>query len=60
MNQNTEKEKDWASELINHLLTVVEKAQDQLPQGFTLDGMSMQSYSQKKFSITFSFGKEDK
>ena len=53
--KETEEKKDWASELINYLLTVVETAQEQLPQGYTINGLSMQKYDKERFDINFSF-----
>ena len=55
MDDRTEEKKDWASELINYLLTVVETAQEQLPQGYTINGLSMQKYDKERFDINFSF-----
>ena len=49
--------KDWASGLINYLLTVVEEAQEQLPDGFAIEGLSVQKYDKERFSINFSFNK---
>lgn len=57
MDKNTEQKKDWASDLINYLLTVVEEAQEQLPDGFSIEGMSVQKYDRERFAINFSFNK---
>ncbi len=57
MDKNTEQKKDWASDLINYLLTVVEEAQEQLPDGFSIEGMSVQKYDHERFAINFSFNK---
>ena len=57
--KETEEKKDWASELINYLLTVVETAQEQLPNGYAIDGLSVQKYDRQRFAINFSFNKKD-
>ena len=56
--ENRNEKKDWASELINYLLTVVETAQEQLPNGYAIDGMSVQKYDKERFAINFSFNKK--
>lgn len=57
MEQDQEK-KDGLSELINYLLTTLEKVQDKLPDGFTVDGLSVTKYSIESMSINFSFKKK--
>ena len=56
--ENKTEKKDWASELINYLLTVVETAQEQLPNGYAIDGMSVQKYGKERFAINFQFNKK--
>ena len=56
--QNNNEKRDWASDLINHLLTVMESAKDHLPNGYSVDGLSYQSYGKDKFSINFQFNKK--
>ena len=46
---------EWAGELMNHLLTIVEESKDHIPEGFQLDGVSLQRYTKGQFNITFSF-----
>lgn len=53
--ENEKNEQDWASQLINHLLTIVSVSAEKVPEGFTLDGVSMQRYAKGQFNITFSF-----
>ena len=57
MEQDQEK-KDGLSELINYLLTTLEKVQDKLLDGFTVDGLSVTKYSIESMSINFSFKKK--
>ena len=52
MDENKKDTKDWASELINHLLEVMQNAEI---EGCTVDGVSCQRFSQKSFNLTFSF-----
>jgi len=53
--ENEKNEQDWASQLINHLLTIVAVSSDKVPQGFSLNGVSMQKYAKDQFNVTFSF-----
>lgn len=58
MAKNTEdRMDDWASPLINYLLTVVEEAQEQLPKGFSINGLSLQKHDEERVSINFSFNR---
>ena len=55
MDDNNEKKTDWASDLINVLLTVTQEATAHLAEGFSFDGVSLQKQNKGAFSITFSF-----
>lgn len=46
---------DWSSDLMNHLLTAVSKSAVRIPEGFQLDGISMQRYSKAQFNVTFQY-----
>lgn len=55
MEENNEKRTDWASDLINDLLTVTQSASEHLPEGFSFDGVSLQKQNKGSFNVTFSF-----
>ena len=50
--------KDEISELINYLLTTVEKVQNGLLNGYSVDGLSVTKYSNERMSINFSIQKK--
>ena len=56
--EHEKEEKDGISELINYLLTTLEKVQDKLPAGYSVDGLSVTRYSIESMSINFSFKKK--
>jgi len=56
--EHEKEEKDGISELINYLLTTLEKVQDKLPDGYSVDGLSVTKYSIESMSINFSFKKK--
>lgn len=47
--------KDWASELINHLLDVMRNSGEHITEGIHLDGVSVQKYFKGQFNVTFTF-----
>ena len=46
---------DWSSDLMNHLLTAVSQSAVHIPEGFQLDGISLQRYSKAQFNVTFQY-----
>ena len=46
---------DWSSDLMNHLLTAISESTVHIPEGFQLDGISLQRYTKGQFNVTFSF-----
>ena len=46
---------DWSSDLMNHLLTAVSQSAVYIPEGFQLDGISLQRYSKGQFNVTFQY-----
>ena len=56
--EHEKEEKDGISELINYLLTTLENVQDKLPDGYSVDGLSVTRYSIESMSINFSFKKK--
>ena len=55
MEENKKEVQDYASELINHLLIVMKEAQEKLPEGFQIDGVSCQRYSKNSINVVFTF-----
>lgn len=50
-----EQKNDWSSDLMNHLLTAVSQSAVHIPEGFQLDGISLQRYSKGQFNVTFQY-----